>query len=77
MQPAPSRKIDVVAALKGSPYVEVAVSLAEEFVKVRITEVNQVVNAPIRLKTTLGVDIYEVMELIVAHEKPSKIKKSS
>ena len=80
MQHAPSKKINIVAALKGSPYEEVAARLAEEFEKVGITEVLQVSNAPLKLKVTFGVDVYAVMKLITDHADSvpqPKPKKSS
>lgn len=73
--------IDVVAALVGSPYEDLSESLAEEFARVRISIKGMVQNAPLRLKKTFGVDIYKVMELILAYEEsqpvPKKTKKSS
>jgi hypothetical protein len=74
--------IDVVAALRESPYEEVAELLAGEFAAARITIKGMVQNAPLKLRKTFGVDVYKVMELILAHEGPpaplsKKTKKSS
>lgn len=63
--------IDVVAALKGSPYEDVAERLAKEFRKARISIKGLVHNAPLRLKVTFGVDVYEVMKLIMNYEVKS------
>ncbi len=81
MSPVDETPIDVVAALKDSPYEDVAEKLAEEFARVRISIKGMVQNAPLRLKKTFGVDIYEVMQLILDYKEPKstqkKIKKSS
>ena len=69
--------IDVEAALKGSPYENVAKELAKEFATARITIKGMVQNAPLRLKKTFGVDIYEVMELILAYEGPQSVSKKT
>ncbi len=63
--------IDMVAALKGSPYEDKAELLAEGLKKVNINYPDQITNAPVRLKVTHGVDIQAVVELVQAHyEKP-------
>lgn len=81
MSPVDETPIDVVAALKGSPYEDVAEKLDEEFARVRISIKSMVQNAPLKLKKTFGVDIYEVMQLILDYEEPKlaqkKTKKSS
>lgn len=59
--------IDVVAALKGSPFEEVAEQLAAEFKKARITTLDQVGNAPLRGITTHGADLYEVMRIVTSY----------
>jgi len=74
--------IDVAGALKGTSYEEVAEKLVKEFHKARIEVKGMVHNSPLRLKTTFGVDVYEVMRLILAYEGPpktpsKKIKKES
>lgn len=63
--------IDVVAALRGSPYQKYAEGLAKEFKKARIEIKGMVQNAPLKLKVTFGVDMYEVMRLIVDYEAKS------
>jgi len=68
--------IDVIAALKGSPYEDMAEKLAEEFEKARITTKDMVHNAPLRLRVTYGVDIYEVMRLVLAYEGPQSVLKN-
>lgn len=81
MLPVDETPIDVIAALVGSPYEDLSESLAEEFARVRISIKGMVQNAPLKLKKTFGVDIYEVMRLILDYEGPrsvqKKIKKSS
>ncbi len=74
--------IDVVAALVDSSYEDVSKDLAQEFIKARITVKGTVHNAPLKVKRTFGVDIYEVMRLILDYEgppqaAPKKTKKSS
>lgn len=74
--------IDVVAALAGSSYKDVSEDLAKEFANAQITVKGTVHNAPLKVKKTFGVDIYEVMRLIIAYEgppqaAPKKTKKSS
>ena len=69
--------IDVEAALKDSPYEDVAKELTKEFVAARITIKGMVQNAPLRLKKTFGVDIYEVMRLVLAHEGPQSVSKKT
>jgi hypothetical protein len=70
--------IDVVAALAGSDYEDVSKDLAIEFEKARIEIKGMVQNAPLRLKKTFGVDVYKVIELILAHEgAPAPISKKT
>lgn len=63
--------IDMVAALKGSPYEDKAELLADGLKKVNINYPDQITNAPIKLRVTYGVDIQAVVELVQAYyEKP-------
>lgn len=66
--------IDVVAALQGSPYEKLADKLSDEFKKAGIKIKGMVHNAPLKLKTTFGVDVYEVMRLIMDYEAKPKTK---
>lgn len=69
--------IDVVGALRGSPYEEHAENLAKEFKKARIKIKGMVQNAPLKLDVTFGVDVYEVMRLIMDYEpKPAPSPKT-
>lgn len=77
-----SQKIDLVKALKDSDQAEFAEHLAEQFKIARITHLEHVHNAPIKVKITYGADIYKVMEIITQYyERPKKaavqIKKSN
>lgn len=73
--------IDVVASLVDSPYEDVSKDLAKEFTNARISIKGMVHNAPLKIKKTFGVDIYEVMKLIMSYEgpqpAPKKTKKTS
>lgn len=72
MLPVDQTPIDVVAALRESPYEKYAEKLAKEFKRARIEIKGMVQNAPLKLKVTFGVDVYEVMRLIMDYEaKPA------
>lgn len=80
MLPVDQTPIDVVAALRESPYEEHAEKLAKEFKKAGIEIKGMVQNAPLKLKVTFGVDVYEVMRLIMDYEAkpvPSPKKKGA
>ena len=75
--------IDLVKALKGSSQEDFAKPLAAEFKAARITHVEHIKNAPLRLKATHGADIYKVIDLVTAYyaaaqkeESPAEPKKS-
>ncbi len=74
--------IDMIAALKGSPYEDKAELLAEGLKKVNINYPDQITNAPIKLKVTYGVDIQAVVELVQGYyekllEPAPKAKKAA
>lgn len=56
--------LEIVAALSGTKYAPIAEKLQREFYAVGITSRDKLHNAPLKVKTTHGADIYEVIEIL-------------
>lgn len=65
--------LDVVAALKGTEHAEYAQALAAEFKAANIRFVEDVHNAPLRVKATHGADIYAVIG-VLAKYRPVQVQ---
>lgn len=57
-------KLDLVTALRDTKYAPVAEELQKEFNAAGITSRDNLHNAPLKVKTTYGADIYEVMKIL-------------
>lgn len=64
--------LNIKAALKSLGKEDVADKLAQEFQRRGITTIENLHNAPVKIKTTYGVNIYELMDLL---RKDSELKK--
>lgn len=67
-----SPRIDLAKALKGSDQEEFTMLLTVEFKVSNITTLEQVTNAPLRVKATHGADIYRVIKLVTNYYEGSK-----
>lgn len=56
--------LEIIAALSGTKYEHLAEKLQREFFAVGITSRDRLHNAPLKVKTTHGADIYEVIEIL-------------
>lgn len=56
--------LDVVGQLRGTRYEDVAENLQKTLFAAGITSKDKLHNAPLKVKTTHGADIYEVIEIL-------------
>lgn len=56
--------LNIRAALKSMGKEEVANQLAQEFERRGVTTIENLHNAPLKIKVTYGVDIYKLMDLL-------------
>ncbi len=56
--------LDIRAALKSLGKEEVADQLAQEFKRRGVTSIENLHNAPLKIRTTYGVNIYKLMDLL-------------
>lgn len=73
-------ELDLVTALKATKYAPVAEKLQKEFNAAGITSIGSLHNAPLKVRTTHGADIYEVMRILgnhVVEDDEEKVKGTS